>query len=103
MPASTTLAAARATLSSGSGLIRIWTRPTRKLRPAFFVTALMCEAIYNLRHVAARLFEVTLAEAASSTQTTEAHVNVHAHDAERDAVAGHGAVAVNLNDFVDGR
>jgi hypothetical protein len=29
--------------------------------------------------------------------TTEAHVNHHAHDAERDAVAGHGAVAVNAN------
>jgi hypothetical protein len=34
---------------------------------------------------------------------TEAHVNVAAHDAEHDAVAGHGAVAVNANDFVDDR
>ena len=56
--------------------------------------------LYNLRHAAARLFGVTMA---ASTQTTEAHVNDHAHDAERDAVAGHVAVAVNVNDFVDGR
>jgi hypothetical protein len=33
--------------------------------------------------------------------TTEAHVNVAAHDAEHGRVAGHGAVAVN--DFVDDR
>jgi hypothetical protein len=36
-------------------------------------------------------------------RTTEAHVNVAAHDAEHDAVAGHGAVAVNANDFGDDR
>jgi hypothetical protein len=39
----------------------------------------------------------------SGGRTTEAHVNVAAHDAEHDAVAGHGAVAVNANDFVDDR
>ena len=46
---------------------------------------------------------MTIAEGQTSTQTTEAHVNDRAHDAERDAVAGHGAVAVNADDFVDGR
>jgi hypothetical protein len=30
--------------------------------------------------------------------TTETHVNVAVHDAERDAVAGHDAVAVKGND-----
>ena len=40
---------------------------------------------------------------AAATLTTEAHVNVAVHDAEHDAIAGHGAVAVNANDFVDER
>jgi hypothetical protein len=35
--------------------------------------------------------------------TTEAHDDVAAHDAERVAVAGHGAVAVNANARADVR